>query len=316
VLPRGCRDDAPKPTIGLALRLADPPWALAADGDDLWISTRASSALKGRGGYGSVVRVDLTDLRVNRITMLEFDPWDLAVDADYVWITMNGGDGSLVRVQREAPYAVEGMDARPVRLDPFVTTGFGSVWTGNGDARFMRATTVSRIAPRALQLVNGSIRTATDIAGIAAGAGAVWVAGFSAAIVTRIDPDTTKTREIPLADGPHYVAVGGGQVWATLHNSSQVQTIDPHSGHAGRPVKLPFPPYAVAANEEGAWVAESSLGDPALGRDGRLIRLDASTGEVTTELRTGGPVSDVVLNRGILWVARNDPPALVAVCHA
>jgi hypothetical protein len=70
----------------------------------------------------------------------------------------------------------------------------------------------------------------------------------------------------------------------------------------------------VAADATGAWVAEAAMGGAGQGLDGRIVRLDAASGRIVMELEAGGPVADLVVSDGVLWVARRDPPALLAVC--
>jgi YVTN family beta-propeller protein len=55
-----------------------------------------------------------------------------------------------------------------------------------------------------------------NVAGLAAAAGAVWVARRYAGTVVRIDPRTRAvTNTIPVGPGAYWLTIGSGLVWVT-----------------------------------------------------------------------------------------------------
>ena len=74
---------------------------------------------------------------------------------------------------------------------------------------------MTRIDPGSLS--THTITVGAGPTGIAAGAGAVWVANRLEKTVSRIDPETrTVTRTIPVGNPPEGVAVASGLVWVTV----------------------------------------------------------------------------------------------------
>jgi YVTN family beta-propeller protein len=101
--------------------------------------------------------------------------------------------------------------------------------------------------------------------GIAAGAGAVWVADYDDGTVVRIDLETERTRAIALGLEPGSVAVDSNAVWAT--DGLRLARIDAHFGnvtatkllrHQGqrfRPKDLTSgSPAALASGPAGLWI--------------------------------------------------------------
>jgi len=128
---------------------------------------------------------------------------------------------------------------------------------GNGSRRLYEIDT------RTLSVVR-KIPTGARPAGVAVGAGAVWVANTGDDSVMRYDPLTRRKRLINVPDGPSRLVVRGNTLWVTSSESDHLTRIDIRTG---RKVELPMTgdPLALAVDPRFAWVTE-------LGRD-RVARV-------------------------------------------
>jgi DNA-binding beta-propeller fold protein YncE len=72
--------------------------------------------------------------------------------------------------------------------------------------------------------------------------------------VLRIDPATSKAKEIRVGNGPSGIAFGADRVWVVNSQDGTVSTIDPQSNEVGT-LRLGFRPTAVAVDQRAVWVA-------------------------------------------------------------
>jgi ABC-type transport system substrate-binding protein len=114
--------------------------------------------------------------------------------------------------------------------------------------------------------VSRAIPVGSSQAGVAVGAGSVWVADASGT-VARIDPWTGKIQTIRLGGEPAGIAYGGGAVWVANSLGGSVVRIDPRTGSV-RFVHVGNQPAAVAA--AGGGVLATVLPSPATHRGGTL----------------------------------------------
>jgi DNA-binding beta-propeller fold protein YncE len=89
---------------------------------------------------------------------------------------------------------------------------------------------------------------------VAVGDGAVWVTSSRGDAVLRIDPATSKAKEIRVGNGPSGIAFGADRVWVANSQDGTVSTIDPQTGEVGT-LRLGFRPVAVAVDQRAVWVA-------------------------------------------------------------
>ena len=154
------------------------------------------------------------------------------------------------------------------------------------------ATTASpgSVAPVRPSPVVATVTTDGFSYSMAAGAGALWVAGSDR--VTRIDPATnTVAATVPVAAtgaGPAGVAVGAGAVWVPVAVPGALWGIDPATDKVTSKVPLGGPlsgSISVAATADTVWVAccgGSRAGASTSG--GRLLRVDPRRKRVVADI--------------------------------
>jgi branched-chain amino acid transport system substrate-binding protein len=139
----------------------------------------------------------------------------------------------------------------------------GGVWVVDGGER------IAEIDPRTNAVARKIDVDAESLAGLAVGAGAVWVTDPEGGTVTRIDPahdpDDVVQRSIPLDQWVGGIAYGDGAVWATNEIADSVYRIDPDTNTA-EAVDGMTAPRGIAVGEGATWVttAGSPSADAAL----------------------------------------------------
>ena len=91
---------------------------------------------------------------------------------------------------------------------------------------------------------------ATELDGLAAGAGAVWVTAPQDGLLWRITPDAT--RSIDVGAGARGVAVAGGSVWVANAARGTVTRIDPRSNRVDAVIRVGNAPRALASDGGGS----------------------------------------------------------------
>jgi class 3 adenylate cyclase/DNA-binding beta-propeller fold protein YncE len=142
-------------------------------------------------------------------------------------------------------------------------------------------------------LVTGE-RASAGYAGIAAGGGALWVAGNDANhTVWRIDPATRLVTAIPLPFAPQAIAAGYGGTWVLDQRGDTVATIDWATNRLGQRIHVGLHPSAVAVGANFVWVA-NELG-------GTVSRIDPQQGRVKN-VRVGRHPIGLAVGLGAVWV--------------
>jgi YVTN family beta-propeller protein len=144
---------------------------------------------------------------------------------------------------------------------------------------------------------------------MAAGAGALWVAGSDQ--VTRIDPATnTVAATVPVAAtgaGPAGVAVGAGAVWVPVAVPGALWGIDPGTDKVTSKISLGGPlsgSISVAATDGTVWVAccgGSQAGGSTSG--GRLLRVDPRRKRVVADIALNASPVAIAADTSAAWVA-------------
>ena len=196
-----------------------------------------------------VSRLDARARRVENNISVPARATGLVAAAGSVWLVSSADS----RIRRINP-AYNRLDDRSTRscdgCGAALTLGDGALWTTDD------FTTLARIDPRS----GASTRAPTELArgahGVAAGSGAVWVAGDG---VTRIDPLTLLPAGVTIPTGQaSAIAVGAGAVWATV--GSRVVEINPDDGSVEASIKVGSNPGSIAVGAGAVWVANSSSG--------------------------------------------------------
>jgi DNA-binding beta-propeller fold protein YncE len=145
--------------------------------------------------------------------------------------------------------------------------------------------------------------------GIAAGAGALWVAGSDD--VTRIDPaSNSAVATIPVGatgSGPAAVAFGAGAVWVPVAVPGSLWAIDPATDKVTARISLGGPlrgSISVSATRGAVWVAASGgtgTGDASTG--GTLFRIDPRRKRVVAEIPLPAEPVALAAEPSAVWVA-------------
>lgn len=133
-------------------------------------------------------------------------------------------------------------------------------------------------------------------AGVAAGAGAVWVAGNDAQRrVWRVDPSTRRVTPIDLPFAPRAIAAGLGGVWVVDRKGGAVVRLDPATGRITKRIPVGLGPVAVSLGADSVWVANQLSGTVSRIDPKRFTVHDTSVGTDPVDLAVG---------LGAVWVVR------------
>jgi YVTN family beta-propeller protein len=175
-----------------------------------------------------------------------------APNADIVWVvgrTRNGG-GLLARIDARTNQVDRRIPLRHAPSGLAVTTDGGTIWIATTKDRTLRSydTRTGDLGEPV------KLRRAPDQ--VALGDGAVWVTSSSSDTVLRINPATSKAKEIRVGNGPSGIAVGADRVWVANGQDGTVSAIDPQTNQVATR-RLGFRPAAVTAvaEQRAVWVA-------------------------------------------------------------
>lgn len=163
--------------------------------------------------------------------------------------------------------------------------GDGELWTTDD------FTELARIDPRSGASTRAPEELARGAHAVAAGSGAVWVAGDG---VTRIDPATLLPAGVPVPTGQvGSIAVGDGAVWAAV--GDRVVEINPADGSVEGSVGVGDNPGSIAIGGGAVWVANTS--------DGTVSRIDPTNAAVVDTIHLGRSPVGLAFGGGKLWVS-------------
>lgn len=238
------------------------------------------------------------------------------------------GDGLAVDVVRTAPPEPVAVPAGPRRrtrsrrrwlaavLALVLLAGtlvVGRVVAGQPRASTPSTATATTASPGSVAPVRPSPVVATIATGgfsysMAAGAGAVWVAGSDQ--VTRVDPATnTVAARIPVAAtgaGPAGVAVGAGAVWVPVAIPGALWGIDPATDKVTSKIPLDQPlsgSISVAATGDTVWVACCGQSGGVSTSSGRLLRVDTRRERVVADIALNASPVAIAADTSAAWVA-------------
>ncbi len=130
---------------------------------------------------------------------------------------------------------------------------YGSVWVAAAAAE------VQQFSPDTYDLGPvGTAEVGRAPRGIAAGAGAIWVACRDDDVVWRIGADLgfDPSREIiPVGNGPTAVAFGAGAVWVANTGDGTVSRIDPETNEVVETIEVGNAPAGIAVFRGRVWVS-------------------------------------------------------------
>ena len=284
------------------------PFGLAFARQSLWVLLRRTSFLPP----GSILEIDpVRGQIVGKPIQVDFDPWSFAVTEDAIWVAKNG-PAAIVHIDPETQQVVA-----TVEIDAnLVAADVHGVWVSGAGENAAHANTTWRVDPLTNQLVGTPIPVGIEPLQMVAGANAVWVGAHSGPpAITRIDPATGKVlATIEVGFGIHGLAVGPDSVWAVDYHGQQVVRLSPQTNQiVGKPISVPFPPYAAAASATDAWVGVAGISADANPKDDRIVRIDLRTNTIVDAIHVGGQTIAMVFAEGSLWVATVRPSLIVQV---
>jgi class 3 adenylate cyclase/streptogramin lyase len=228
-------------------------------------------------------------------------PFGLAAGEGAVWVAVLRGTKEVVLelgpevgdLRRTIPYGGRAESPVLVRYQPLAVGG-GEVW-----AIDPAAGGVWRIPPRrgkAQRLAEGF-----DALSLAAGDGAVWVAGSSSVTkldaVTGLELGSTSIGSQAFGETAS-VALGERAVWYAVSSSQTLTQLDPQSVSTTQTYPVGRGPSGVAVGEGSVWVANS--------RDGTVSRVDPQARKSLT-IRLGQTPGSVVARYGAVWTIPGEP---------
>ncbi len=266
----------------------------------------AASLLATGGGvsYASLKPgVVLLDLQKHRVVKQwpgrYFDfPWALTGDGHF-WMASFNKPGTEIepatgRFLRQF-FPPDGADLALVRGD--------SVWftTPSGLVRYdLRVHQESPVAAR-YRIVHGTHRF--GLAGIAYGAGSLWVASHEENEVVRLDPANGRILARIRVRLPVWLAFGDGSLWTTS-DIDGVERIDPKTNMVAALARVPEPIDEVRVGGGFAWATNAPKGV--------VYKIDPS-GQVAATYPTGDGAHEPSFSAGKLWVSNADAGTLTSI---
>jgi YVTN family beta-propeller protein len=265
------------------------PVSVAARGDDVWVAGQGDRVASGTW----LARIDANAGRVSgdRIRIIGQGGATAVLAGSSVWVAHRGVTGTA-GLQRLDPDSGELTPAAalPAELVALAEAA-GSLWAVDHRG------TVSRTS-RAGDRVMARVPVGRAPAGVAAGAGDVWVTNNLDDTLARIDARTNRVIDtIPVPAGPVGVTYGHGAVWVASHEAGTVARIEPRSNRVVETIRVGRGPRAIAAGVHGIWVTNEL--------DDTVARMDPRANRVVETVRVGAGPAGIALGAGAVWVANN-----------
>jgi YVTN family beta-propeller protein len=165
-----------------------------------------------------------------------------------------GGDARELVVERTLtlPFKDPLTSANYLSCQCDLATGNGSVWVP-GDAADSRVWRIDAKRGRLLDTIEFPFAIGR---GIAAGGGALWVAGLLDDIVARVDARTGRiTDRIPVGRGPVGLALSDGRLWVANQLDRTVSLVDVRRRRVVRTIGVGGAPVELAVGAGGVWAA-------------------------------------------------------------
>jgi DNA-binding SARP family transcriptional activator len=205
----------------------------------------------------------------------------LAVGRTVLWAI--GADDHLLAIDRHGtspPVVVRGIEASGVAADG------DAAWVitrGRRSPELARVSADARVTARVPVV-------ATELDGLASGAGALWVTAPQDGLLWRVTPDST--RSIDVGAGARGVAVAGGSVWVANAARGTVTRVDPRSNRVAAVVRIGNAPRGLAAGGERLWVTLAAGGGGAPARDAARTASGAVTAPACGAVVAGAGAPD------------------------
>ena len=165
-----------------------------------------------------------------------------------------GGDARELVVERTLtlPFKDPLTSATYLSCQCDLAVGNGSVWVA-GDAADSRVWRIDAKRGRLLDTIEFPFAIGR---GIAAGGGALWVAGLLDDIVARVDARTGRvTDRIPVGRGPVGLALSDGGLWVANQLDRTVSLVDVRRRRVVETIPVGGAPVELAVGADGVWAA-------------------------------------------------------------
>jgi class 3 adenylate cyclase/DNA-binding beta-propeller fold protein YncE len=193
------------------------------------------------------------------------------------------------------PFALPGSPASTARIAVYGV----DVYVANPNARTLEriGSPYTGVARETIPLPPlSSVRRGLGYSGLAAGDGALWIAGNDVdRTLWRVDLASRHVTSIPLGFAPRAIAFGAGGVWLVDQQGNSVSRVDPKTNKLGRRIPVGHEPSAVTTGGGFVWVANAL--------DGTVSRIDPLDGNVTSAKIGGKPIA-IAVGLGAVWVLR------------
>jgi ABC-type transport system substrate-binding protein/DNA-binding SARP family transcriptional activator/streptogramin lyase len=184
--------------------------------------------------------------------------------------------------------------AGAVLLAAAVTAALALAGGGTGSPRVMAADSVGSL-DLATGQVAGGVPVGSGPAGIAAGAGSIWVTNGAEGTVSRIDPRGPHVEQtLVVGSSPAGVAYGAGAVWVANALDGSISRIDPRANRVVQTISIGGRPVALAGGMGAVWVADAG--------GAAVVELDPRSGVPRRPVRLADSPGGVAAGFGALWV--------------
>ena len=184
--------------------------------------------------------------------------------------------------------------AGAVLLAAAVTAALALAGGGTGSPRAIAADSAGSL-DLATGQVAASVRVGSGPAGIAAGAGSIWVTNGADGTVSRIDPRGPHVEQtLVVGSSPAGVAYIAGAIWVANALDGSISRIDPRANRVVQTISIGGRPVALAAGAGTVWVADAG-GDA-------IVPLDPRSGVPRRPVRLADSPGGVAAGFGALWV--------------
>jgi len=156
---------------------------------------------------------------------------------------------------------------------------------------------ITRIDPKANQVVEQVKAGKRPCSGLAAGFGSLWVPNCGDQTVTRIDLKTgkvTATFAMPVPDSEGGIAAGAGSIWMVTDKKGTLSRIDPSNNKVVAEIRLPAGSFNVDFGDGAVWATSTTANV--------LTRVDPATNLVTETIPVGKTPRFFAIGEGAVWV--------------
>jgi DNA-binding beta-propeller fold protein YncE len=197
--------------------------------------------------------------------------------------------GRVSRIDAETVQVRDTIDAHARRMAATSDALWMTDDTGDRVTRLSTAT-LDEDGVVALQPASGPRSIASG------GDGSIWVGNERTGTLVEIDAASAVIIGHPIGlGGPAtHVAVGSGSVWVTSFDADRLYRIDPEQGRVVATIETCDGPDAVAASDEGTWIAC---------RIGQVVRRLAPDGSFVADIDVPGVPAALAIDGDGVWVA-------------